>query len=616
MDAPTALIDLPAAPGLPPMRARFGAPLQWLVAATPDEVQPVLAAAHAHGLKGRWCVGWVAYEAAPAFDPALQVHGQPAPGHPPLAMMAVFEQALDWPAPDTPAQDHACEPWHSAMSRETFDLHIAQIQEWIREGEVYQINLTTPLHSRLRGAAVDYFHALHRAQPASHAVYLSAHDHTLLCLSPELFFDWRDGRLITSPMKGTAPRDADPLRDQALGQALTASPKERAENLMIVDLLRNDLSRIAMTGSVEVPRLFELHALPTVWQMTSTIQARTPPHTTLADVFKALFPCGSVTGAPKVQAMRRIRDLEPAPRGIYCGAVGVIQPGGACRFAVPIRTVTLRPQPAQGESAEAQTPQPPSDQARWEASTGVGSGITIDSQADAEWAEWRHKQRFLQRAAQPFELLESMLLQDGQLPLLERHLQRLQDAAGHFGYPLHLDDIRQALDDARTRHPQGRHKLRLRSNAQGHITLEAQALDEWPAPLKVALAPRPIDAASEFVRFKTTQRQVYAPFAPAAPYRDTLLWNEQGRLTEFTLGNVALLIDGQWLTPRLDAGLLPGTCRAQMLAEGKITEADLRVDDLRRAQACAFMNGVRGWVEVSIERGAAPDRTPRPGSPA
>jgi para-aminobenzoate synthetase/4-amino-4-deoxychorismate lyase len=406
-------------------------------------------------------------------------------------------------------------------------------------------------------------------------------------VSPELFFHWKDGVVTTQPMKGTAPRGADDATDRASADALLATPKERAENLMIVDLLRNDLSRIAAPGSVRVPRLFELHALPTVWQMTSTIRARTRPGLRLAELFAALFPCGSVTGAPKRAAMAAIRSLEASPRGVYCGALGVMQPGGEVTFNVPIRTVVLRADD-------------PRDPARWRMECGIGSGITYDSRAASEAQEWRDKQAFLRRAARPVELLESLRLEDGRYWLLDGHLARLAQAAKHFGHPLDVARVRDALDATARTLPTGVHKVRLRVTDRGEVLVDASPLAPTQEPVRLAFASRPMPPADEFILHKTTRREAYAAFTPTGGAFDTLLWNAAGELTETTIGNVALRIDGRWLTPPVSAGLLPGVCRAALLAEGRVAEARLLVDDLAKAEGVAFFNSVRGWLAATV----------------
>jgi para-aminobenzoate synthetase/4-amino-4-deoxychorismate lyase len=343
---PTALIDFRSPDdGVAPLRLAFGVPRERLCAYTPDAVAPLLARVDALARASAWCVGYLCYEAAGAFDEAFETHAPSDPTRP-LASFAVYDAPLADVASFESA-DTATVRWTGGPQRDAFDTVIAEILRAIADGEVYQVNATAPLTGTLQGEPLALFAALRRAQPNAYAAYLdfgsdAAPDDRILSVSPELFFDWRADRLLARPMKGTAPRGATPEDDAAQSRFLRSAAKERAENLMIVDLLRNDLSRVAEPHSVHVPRLFHTEAWPTVWQMSSDVVARTRPGTTLADVFAALFPCGSITGAPKVQAMRLINDLEPEPRGIYCGAIGVVQPGGVATFNVPIRTLALR----------------------------------------------------------------------------------------------------------------------------------------------------------------------------------------------------------------------------------------------------------------------------------
>ena len=599
----TALVDFTDPHDLvaPRLRHAFGAPRQVLQAQAVHEVRAVLDAVHAAAEGGHWCVGHVRYEAAAAFDAALQTHTADGP----LAWFAVYDAPMPWPA-DEPAAgpDDAPDPaahveWTGGPDRASFDAAITRIQQAIREGELYQVNYTAPLTGALRqGSAAALFAALQRAQPGGYAACIAAGPEQLLSVSPELFFDWQDaaggGHILTRPMKGTAARGATPEQDAAQAAHLRASPKERAENVMIVDLLRNDLSRIAQPHSVRVPALFHTQALPTVWQMTSDVQARTRAGTTLGDVFAALFPCGSVTGAPKVRAMQMIRVLESAPRGVYCGAIGVVRPAGAAgpdgihrvaaTFNVPIRTVVLRAGPDGTTTA----------------TCGIGSGITSGATADAEWSEWRHKRAFVLRASAPFDLLETLALQAGQFRHLGDHLARLQSAAAHFNRPFDAAAVQQCLQVLATRHPAGAWRVRLLLGERGQARAEAFALQPTPAPVRLQLARRPLpDAHSEFVRFKTTRRAHYAAFAPTAPgVFDTVLWNEAGEITECTFGNIALLLDGRWVTPPLACGLLPGVGRAVALREGRVVEAVVRTTDLPRVQAWAFVNSLRGWLDA------------------
>lgn len=585
----------------PRLRHAFGQPCAVLIAHTLLEVRPVLDAVHAAAQHGQWCVGYVAYEAAPAFDSVLTAH----PANGPLAWFAVFDQALPWPADDEGAQDDARVQWQAACSREAFDAAVVQIQNAIAAGEFYQVNLTAPLLGQWigepsAGAASALFAALQRAQPGGYAAFVDSGDAQLLSVSPELFFDWQDagegtvdsegkgegGHILTRPMKGTAARGATPELDTAQAQALRTSPKERAENVMIVDLLRNDLSRIAQPFSVRVPALFHTQALPTVWQMTSDVQATTRVGTTLADVFGALFPCGSVTGAPKVRAMQMIRTLEPEPRGVYCGAIGVVRPGKPgqgirATFNVPIRTVAVQ-----------------SGQLR----CGIGSGITSSALLDAEWQEWRDKRKFLERASLPFDLLETLALEDGELRHLNDHLQRLADAAVHFAYPWDGAKAERCLRELANAHSQGLWRVRLLLDARGNARAQAFAMETSPPKVCLQLADRPLaESHSEFVRFKTTRRAHYDAFTPAQPgVFDTVLFNEQLEITECTRGNVAMLLDGQWVTPPLFCGLLPGVGRALALREGRLTEAVVRLEDLPHVQGWAFVNSLRGWIEAEL----------------
>ena len=585
--------------GAPRLRHAFGSPRGLLVAQGLHEVRGVLDAAHAAAQQGRWCVGFVRYEAAPAFDAALVAH--PADG--PLAWFAVYDAPLPWPegtdaaAAAAPAQVD----WADRHDRARFDAALAQIQQAIAAGALYQVNHTAPLTGTLQGSPAALFAALQRAQPGGYAAHIDTGDEQVLSVSPELFFDWRDapdgGHILARPMKGTAPRGATPAEDAAHADNLRTAPKERAENVMIVDLLRNDLSRIALPHSVRVPVLFATQALPTVWQMTSDVTARTRPGTTLTDVFAALFPCGSVTGAPKVRAMQMIRALEGAPRGVYCGAVGVVRPAGppdaqgrhavAATFNVPIRTVVLRP--AGGTMR---------------ATCGIGSGITSGALADAEWREWQHKRAFVERASQPFDLLETLALQAGAFRHRAEHLARLQSAAAHFGVPWDVAAVQQCLQALAAGHAKGAWRVRLLLDATGTPRAEAFALLPTAEPVRLQLAKSAFaEAHSEFVRYKTTRRAHYAAFAPTTPgVFDTVLWNAAGEITESTFGNIAARIDGRWVTPPLSCGLLPGVGRAVALREGRVVEAVLRLADVPRVEAWAFVNSLRGWLAAELVR--------------
>lgn len=572
---------LPA--GSPALRLAFGTPREVLVARTLGEVKAVLQAVQQRAQQGQWCVGYVRYEAAPAFDSALAVH--PASG--PMVWFGVHDAPLPAdhePAPLQPSNgtNTVRASWQSGIPRATFDAALERLHQAISDGEIYQANFTARTVGRLQVPPEELFTAMRQAQPDGFAAYIDTGDEQVLSVSPELFFDWHGGHLTTRPMKGTAPRGRSPQEDLALSEGLQISPKERAENVMIVDLIRNDLSRIATPFSVTVDGLCRVQALPTVWQMVSDVHADTRPGTTLVDVFAALFPCGSVTGAPKAQAMRLIRELEDSDRGVYCGAVGVVRPGGSATFNVPIRTAVVR-----GTALR----------------TGTGSGITFDSTAEAEWQEWQHKQTYLNRASQSFEILETLALQGGVLQHVNLHLERMQASAAHFGFAWQPDAAQKTLVQLCSQHPQGAWRVRLLLSSTGNLHAQAFALASTPATVRLQLAASPLLAAdSEFVRHKTTRRAYYDAFTPTDPaVFDTILWNTRGEITECTRGNLALLLDGRWVTPALDCGLLPGVGRTHWLRQGRMVEAVVYVSDLPRVQAVAFVNSLRGWLAGRLD---------------
>ncbi len=557
-------------------------PARWLRATRLDEVRAVIAQAEAAARAGAWVLGGLRYEAAAAFDAVLATHEATAP----LAEFAVY----DTPPEDWPAGEGASTGFLGwADSEPDATAAIERIRTYIRDGDCYQVNLTTRL--RAAAGALDpaaLFLALHASQPGGFSLFLR--EAGAASVSPELFFDWRpvpgakaSWLLAAQPMKGTAPRGRDRVDDEAAQQHLRTSEKERAENLMIVDLLRNDLSRVAQLGTVRVPRLFELHALPTVWQMTSTVTAVSRAGLSLADAFAALFPCGSVTGAPKVRAMQIIRELEPTARGWYCGALGLIQPGGVATFNVPIRTVEF--------DGDALT-------------CGIGSAITLDSEPAAEIAEWRAKSRFLARAEAPVEALETLRLENGVALRGDAHLARMQRTARHFGLRFSLTDARAHLQAVAVAHPQGSWRLRLTCDAEGRLAHTLAPFAPTSEPVRLALADRAMPTrgpGAEFLAHKTTRRELYALDKPADAF-DLILWNEAGELTECSFGNLAVQLAGQWLTPPLAAGLLPGVLRAELLGQGRVREARLTRDDLARAEGLAFFNSLRGWLPATLGR--------------
>lgn len=568
MTATWAAFDLPADP--PDrgrrMRGRFTRPPHLLVAATPAEVPAVVARAEAAALAGQWVVGGLTYAAAGAWD-AVQVARR---GAGPAAHFEVYDTAPEpWPetSPAVPALEWRPDP--ALAGGRAPDAAIARVLAHIAAGDCYQVNLTTRWRAVAAPDLFACFEALAAAQPGGYAVFSATAG--VASVSPELFFSRTGERVVTQPMKGTAPAGADP--------AVLGSPKERAENLMIVDLLRNDLGRVCEVGTVVVDRLFELHRLPTVWQLTSTVSGRLPPGTPLAAVFAALFPCASVTGAPKLAAMRVLAELEAEPRRWYCGALGVLRPGGAATFNVPIRTV---------------------EQVGDELVCGVGSGVVADSLAAAEVAEWRAKAAFLRGV--PLRALETILLADGTLVRLAAHLARLSRTCAAHGLALDHGAVRRALDEVRAGHPTGRHRVRLVAG-DGAPVVEVTPAPPAGAPVRLRLAPEPLDTDrfALVVRHKTTHRAHYERLRSAVPDADDVVChNLGGELTEGTVGNLAIRLDGQWFTPAEASGLLPGVLRAELLASGRLRERRLGLGDLERAEGLALVNSLRGWCPARL----------------
>jgi para-aminobenzoate synthetase/4-amino-4-deoxychorismate lyase len=555
---------------------RFHGPRGVLRAERLDEVLPVLAAVERAVADGLHAAGFVAYEASPAFDPAFATH--PPDPRLPLAWFALYERREDvhptYAAAEGPAE---LGPWRSDLSEAEYVRRIERIRELIAAGDTYQVNLTARLTASFRGDPRALYERLCLGQRSGFCAYLEVGGgRTIVSASPELFFRRDADGLELRPMKGTRPRGRWVEEDRALAAELAASPKDRAENLMIVDLLRNDAGRVAAPGGVRVERMYQVERYETVHQMTSTIRAVPRPGTGLADVFRALSPCGSVTGAPKVRTMEIIRDLETGPRGVYCGAIGFASPGEAV-FSVGIRTLLL-------------------DAAAGTAELGVGSGVTWDSDAAAEWRETWSKAAFARRAPADFRLLETMLWEpDGGWYLLDGHLARLAASADYFGYAWDADDaIRRLHEAARGFH--GPTRVRMLLDRDGSLSIESAPLAPSPDPLRVAVSAEPVDSRDAMLYHKTTRRAVYERRAAARPdCGDVLLVNERGELTESTIANLVVRMDGALWTPPLDAGLLPGVLRADLLARGEIRERVLRPADLKGAEEIWLINSVRKW---------------------
>lgn len=463
---------------------------------------------------------------------------------------------------------------------------LEQIRRWIVDGDCYQINLTFPLDFRVFGHPLALYAALRERQPVRYGGYVAAPEATLLSFSPELFFERCGDRVVTRPMKGTAARGRTQQEDAENRALLLASEKERAENVMIVDLLRNDLGRLAQPGKICVESLCMAEDYPTLWQMVSTISADLPG-ATLLELFRALFPCGSITGAPKIRAMQRIGELEHGQRGLYTGAFGWVAPGGDCRFNVAIRTVELS----------------------WKAGElhgrlGVGGGIVIDAEPAREYAECLLKASFLTAFDPGFELIETLRLEAG-YPLLRLHRERLSASARALGFACDEQQVSLALEGEALCCGTGLFRVRLTLAHDGSCHVSSTPLAEAGGqPLQVVLASVALDANDYLLRHKTTARSRYdhelAALADRPGVFDAIFLNTRGEVCEGARSNVFIERDGLLLTPPLSSGLLPGVMRRQLIESGRAVERLLRLEDLQSAPAIYVANALRGLMPVQL----------------
>ncbi len=565
----------------------FRNPRQIIRAERLSDVLPALGAVQRASEAGFYAAGYVSYEAAPAFDEALVTH--PPSGNP-LVWFGVFEKAeavSPAPAPVTNLGG-----WTFDISKADYYAAIAKIREEIAAGVTYQANYTVRLRSSETPAdAYALYETLRTQHRPPYSSFLNTGEGIILSLSPELFFETKGVRVTTRPMKGTTARGRFTEEDEVRRATLRESPKERAENVMIVDLLRNDLGKLAVPGSVAVPDLLTLETYPTFHTLTSTITATLPEHTNLQNIFRALFPCGSVTGAPKISTMRLIRALEPSPRGVYCGAIGYLTPGGDATFSVPIRTLVLSKDGAE---------------------YGVGSGVTWDSRAETEYHELAVKAALVTETREDFSLLETLLWNGQRFVRLERHLARAAASAVFFGFALDKNVVRERLLEHGLKHPQNLRRVRVLVARDGTVTVASSPFTSSDKPLTVALAKEAVDSRDTFLFHKTTRRTVYDARRQDAPDADdVLLWNERGELTEFTIGNLVLELGGRRLTPPCEAGLLNGVMRQEGLEGGLIEERTLHIEDLARATKVWRINSLRGWQEVGkpVQEGTTDART-------
>lgn len=574
----------------------YDEPAGLIVAETPAAVPDALAALDRALAEGQHAAGWIAYEAAAALDPALAWMAEaPQPEEPLIWLMLsgpprrldrhglerLFREAMAGTA--RPFQIRTADP---AAQQPAYEQAFDRLQAWIAAGDIYQANLTFPLAVDLAGDPVAAYAALRQAQPVPHGALIETGDWRVLSLSPELFVQASADRLLTRPMKGTAARDPLAESDRVARRALAADPKQRAENLMIVDLLRNDLSRVG--DRVAVPDLFAVETYPSLHQMTSTVAARRRPDTSASDLIRALFPCGSVTGAPKLRAMACLAAVEARPRGLYTGAIGRFAPDSSLTLNVAIRTLVLDRTGA--------------------GRLGLGSGLVADSDKHTEWRECALKARFLTADPPPTSLIET-LGWDPELGFVraERHLARLTASADWFGWAA-CDIQAQAALDTLSQSLIGETRpmrIRLKADPSGRVAASAVPRPPLHAPVRLALAPQPLAAPAPLIVHKTDRRAHYEePLAQARRsdpgLHDIVFCNAEGHLCEAARGSLFLQKGDCLLTPALGAGLLPGVLRAALLDEGQAQEATLTPEDLQHCDRIFWGNSLHGLVPACL----------------
>lgn len=559
----------------------FEDPVEILTTTLYEDIPPLLENLSEYAASGFWCVGYLAYEAGYAFDPA----GFPDPPHgDTLAWFGIYEKPKQidtesW-LDEIPQADYSIQSAKFSLDRETYRSRIERLKHHIREGDVYQINLTAPLRFAFDGNPLGLFADLRKKQRVPYGAVMQIDGRWILSLSPELFIRREANRIVSRPMKGTARRGHSYEEDQHVADWLAADEKNQAENVMIVDLIRNDLSRIAVPGSVDVPDLFVTERYETLWQMTSTVEAEVRSEVTFAEIIQSLFPCGSITGAPKRRAMQIIQSLEDQPRGVYCGAIGMIKPGGDFVFSVPIRTLEI-------ESGRGRM--------------GIGSGVVWDSDADSEYDECLLKSQFLTNPPQEdFDLIETMRAEEGHIPLIEHHLDRLAQSAHYFGYPFDEDALLKKLKDIGS----GIRRVRVLLDKKGDFEVQSSPLSEMPPIERVLVYPEPIPSGV-FFRHKTTQREFYDKalvWAREHGADEAILIDESGEIVEGCLSNVWIRDKGELLTPSLTTTGLQGVMRHEILeTRCDALEVPLRLEDVLNAEEILLSNAVRGLWPVVLQ---------------
>lgn len=564
----------------------FHSPTQVISASSTEEVIATLAHVEsAVASTSKWAVGWVSYEAAPAFDSSFVVKTESSF---PKVWFAIFDKPETTQAL-SPHESLAPLTWAASTTESEYSSAIQRVRERIKDGDTYQVNYSFRLTSSESRDPLTLFTSMVAAQAGTYSCLITTDTFSVASASPELFFRKDGNTILCKPMKGTMRRGVTRNEDSALATTLETSPKDRAENIMIVDMTRNDLSRIAERGSVTTQKVCAIEKYPHMFQMTSEVRATST--SSLVDIFKALFPAASITGAPKTETMRIIADFESTPRKIYTGAIGVISPHDRMWFNVAIRTALF-------------------DHSRATIEYGVGSGVVWDSASTAEYRECIEKAAAVTKQSEPFELFETILWEpDKGFFLTEHHVERILNSADYFSWHLSREAVTEELNRAQqTLSPQTRpHRVRVFAHSSGSVRSDHQPLASLPSPYTIALAKHPIRSDDVRLFHKTTNRDVYDSAIPSAPNaHDIVLWNERGEITESKIANIVVRIDGHLYTPPVESGLLGGCLRHHLIKNGEISERVITIQEILNAEEIFLINSLRGLWRAELAERVAP----------
>jgi len=556
-----------------PRTIKAGEPAQFLLAL--DELE-------ARRREGWYACGYLAYEAAQAFDMPVRDYG--ANPFPLLWFGLCREADMEWMNPQSflsvgPISDPRRVKSLNVSYKE-YAASIESIHRSLAAGDAYQINYTVRADIELPGDPLGHFLRMFRYQPVPYAAFLQIGDGCILSLSPELFLAKSSDGLLSKPMKGTMPRGRTLQEDQVLSEQLRHSGKNQAENIMIVDMMRNDLGKIAEFGGVQADRLYEIERYRTLFQMTSAVRCRLRPGVLLKEIMRAAFPAASITGAPKRSAMRIIRNLESEPRSVYCGAIGLLEPNGDFKFNVAIRTMFGKPPNYQ---------------------LGIGGGIVSDSKALEEYQEIHTKMRFAEAAAEEFSLIETIRFDGGDYVFLREHIQRLAQSAQYWDYVCDADGIEKQLITYAAALGDAPLAVRLLLAEDGSAAISHRPITAVPARVRVVVSHEKTDSNNPFLFHKTTRRGLYNRQREAAlknGFAEVLFVNESNHVTEGSITNIAYRLGKQWYTPLLGDGLLPGIWREDFMRRTSAQERSINVSELQDADEIVMGNSVIGMVRM------------------